>query len=363
MDINSLLVLSYYKDIAIINAEHHISLVQHIESNKIYIKKVLYQYNKDIFLSLLNDPIPGLPRLYEVVESNDELIIIEEYISGDTIQEMIDNNIQISVYDTCEYILQICDCLSRLHFRNPPIIHRDIKPSNIIITPNGQVILIDLNAAKFVNREEDIDTTLLGTKGYAAPEQYGFGASNEKTDIYAIGILIKTMIYNLSSNDMDVSNFINPIIEKCTFLDPNQRYKSILDVKSSISALPFLAIPKKIIPTDQIGWRKYLPPGFRTGNFIHIIIGSCGYAFIIWLCATLEIKNVTPFSLVIERISCFLIFLSMILVSCNYMDVHKYLPVCKNNNPIVRILGIILYDIVIMFAILIFMCILLSIFE
>lgn len=362
MDVNSRLALSYYKDIAEINSEHHVSLVQHIENNKIYVKKVLYQYNKDIYLSLLNHPVAGLPRLYEVIEADDELIIIEEYISGETLQEMIDCNKRIPIYEACEYILQICDCLSNLHNLNPPIIHRDIKPSNIMITPSSHVILLDLNAAKYVNNEKDVDTTLLGTKGYAAPEQYGFGSSNEKTDIYALGILINTIINDLAIKDIDLSDTINPIIEKCTYIDPSKRYDSVIDVKAHLLQIPFLSIPKKTTPVAAKNWKTYLPPGFRTGNFLHILLGICGYSFITWMCATLEVKNSTPFSLIIERISCFLVFISIVLVSGNYMDIHKYLPICKSKNTFIKILGIILYDIIVMFVILIFMCLVLSIF-
>lgn len=363
MDVNTRLKLSYYKDIADLNPEHHVSLVQHIESNKIYVKKVLYQYNKDIYLGLLCHPVAGIPKLYEVIENNDELIIIEEYISGETFQEMIDNHTHISVYEACEYILQVCDCLSNLHHLNPPIIHRDIKPSNIIITPSSQVVLLDLNAAKYVNNEKDIDTTLLGTKGYAAPEQYGFGSSNEKTDIYALGILIKTIFTELSTMDAEVSNIINSIIDKCTYIDPSRRYNSILEVKSSLMQIPFLSIPKKNTSATNKTWKTYLPPGFRTGNFLHILLGICGYSFITWLCATLEVKNTTPFSLFIERISCFFVFISIVLVSGNYMDIHKYLPICKSKNTLVKIFGIILYDVIVMFAILILMCLMVSVFT
>ena len=160
--------------------------------------------------------------------------------------------------------------------------------------------------------------------------------------------------------DADISVLINSIIDKCTYIDPSRRYDSILDVKAGLLQIPFLSIPEKPISAENKTWKTYLPPGFRTGNFLHIMFGLCGYSFITYLCTTLEIKNSTPFSLFIERISCFLMFISIIFVSGNYMDIHRYLPICKSRNPLIRILGIILYDVIVVFAILMFMFLLLS---
>lgn len=89
---------------------------------------------------------------------------------------------------------ELCEILEKLHSANPPIVHRDIKPSNIIITNYDHVILLDFNAAKYFTDPNTSDTILLGTKGYAAPEQYGFGSSTPQTDIYAVGILLKELV-------------------------------------------------------------------------------------------------------------------------------------------------------------------------
>lgn len=358
MDINSRLTMSYYKDIAEINPEHNITLVQHVETKKVYVKKILKQYNKRIYIDLMLNPIAGLPQVYEVVESNDELTVIEEYISGDTLQEMLDANITISPYNICKYVIQLCEILSILHSQNPPIIHRDIKPSNIMITPGKQVILIDLNAAKYVDTTKSADTTLLGTKGYAAPEQYGFGSSSEKTDIYAIGMLLKSLISETAVESHLISDYLNPIIEKCTYIDPLQRYSTVEEVKDALYELPLLQMPTK--PKRQKRdnrFKKYLPPGFRTGNIVHILLATAGYTLLVWLSSTLEVKDATPRFLLLERIFCFLIFLSIILISGNYMDIHRKLPLCRHSNIIVRLIGIILFNFIAIFVILLIMSI------
>lgn len=91
----------------------------------------------------------------------------------------------------------LCEILEKLHSVTPPIVHRDTKPSNIIITNYEHVVLLDFNAAKYFADTDTADTILLGTKGYAAPEQYGFGSSTPQTDIYALGILLKELVKSL----------------------------------------------------------------------------------------------------------------------------------------------------------------------
>ncbi|MCR4746258.1 MAG: protein kinase, partial [Lachnospiraceae bacterium] len=193
MDTAARLAVSYYKEIGVLDEEHKVFIVQHIESSHIYVKKVLDVYNESVFIKLRDKPVPGIPKIFDVVNMDGQLIIIEEYISGDTLEQRLANG-ALPAYEALSVTLSLCDIVEKLHSFNPPIIHRDIKPSNIILTSDGRVQLIDLNAAKTCTDDKDRDTRLLGTVGYAAPEQYGFGTSNVQTDIYAIGMLLNTML-------------------------------------------------------------------------------------------------------------------------------------------------------------------------
>lgn len=141
----------------------------------------------------------GIPRIIEYLEEDNRLILIEEYISGCSLQDMIDDG-KLSLTDIFCYMLELCNILEILHAHSPAIIHRDIKPSNIIITNYNKAVLLDFNAAKYYSEQEK-DTMLLGTQGYAAPEQYGFGASSPQTDIYSLGILLKEMTTSINYSD------------------------------------------------------------------------------------------------------------------------------------------------------------------
>ena len=183
MNLSQRLSNSFYQVVAAINEPHKVYLVQHRDSGRFYVKKILDVYSADVYKDLQAHPIPGIPRIMDSWEEDGRLVIIEEFISGVTLRDMIEStsspaaNTDLREILTVErighYMAGLCDILERLHSHNPPLIHRDLKPSNIIITSCGNVMLLDFNAARFYSGEpgRESDTRLLGTKGYAAPEQ------------------------------------------------------------------------------------------------------------------------------------------------------------------------------------------------
>ena len=126
-------------------------------------------------------------------------------------------------------MLQLCDGLIMLHRKG--IIHRDIKPSNIILQAVGGhdfVRLIDYDAARIVKEEQKEDTRLLGTKGYAPPEQYGYGQTDQRSDIYSLGITFKEMLGE------NYNGWLRPILQKCTEVDARSRYQTVADLKKAL---------------------------------------------------------------------------------------------------------------------------------
>jgi serine/threonine protein kinase len=232
MDIE--LRLSYYREIAVLDKDHGVYLVQHTDSSKTYVKKIRSLYNLDVYKQLYEHPVVGVPKIQEFIKQGDNLIVFEEYISGTDLETYIKSNGVFSVSETIKISSMLCDILSRLHTMEPPIIHRDIKPSNIMLTEDKRVILLDLNSAKPVTPGQLQDTTLLGTHGFAAPEQYGFGASNIQTDLYAVGILIRYMLSGKLNSSSGSTDELNNVVNKCTQLDPEKRYTSAEELKAAI---------------------------------------------------------------------------------------------------------------------------------
>lgn len=331
MDFSHRLAISYYKQIAVINESHNIYLVQHQETKQIFVKKILDVYNADIYERLYSNPIVGTPKIIDYVKEDDKLIVIEEFISGTSLQEKMEKR-ELDLGSIMSIIQDISDILEKLHFQNPAIIHRDIKPSNIIITNYNRAVLLDFNAAKFHSTQALEDTVLLGTHGYAAPEQYGFGSSSPQTDIYSLGILLREMMNSIyeSSPKMDA------IIRKCTQMNPEERYANIREFRKDIDALVHPEKEQK----ESKNLHKYLLPGFRTKTPWKMLLAATSYLFLTWLCITIEIKDTYGLFLWIERLFLYSIMLFWIFGSFNYLDVQRAVPLCKFKNPIIRGIGI-----------------------
>lgn len=234
---DSSLPISFYKEIAPLSEEHQIYIVQHIETKKVYLKKTLRVYNLAVYEQLFKHPVKNIPRIYAMYEHDNLLTIIEEYVSGDTLQEVIDLCGSVSESDAISYSIKLCDILIALHSQNPVLIHRDIKPSNVILTEDERIILIDLNAARQCISEKERDTRLIGTEGYAAPEQFGFGNSSCQTDIYAVGNLIRALIDLDNNSSMKVSPKLSSVINKCLEMNPKDRYHSAMLLKAALEKI------------------------------------------------------------------------------------------------------------------------------
>lgn len=234
MDAENRFRISYYKEIAVINGEHCVSLVQHIETGRIYVKKLLGVYNLSVYEQLKENPIAGVPRIFELWEADGVLTVIEEYVSGETLDELL---LKREIFDTCKIrhiMLSLCGVLKCIHAMTPPVIHRDIKPSNIILTPQDNVCLIDFSAAKNARETGGKDTRLLGTEGYAAPEQYGFGASDIKTDIYGAGALLKELLEGCDFKGSSDYKRLYAVAERCLKLEPESRYRNAEELEKAI---------------------------------------------------------------------------------------------------------------------------------
>lgn len=220
-----MLSLSMYQDEAFLDEGKSIILVKHAENSKLYVKKLLTIYDKSIYEYLKDNPVENMPHIIEIYEGKNCLIVIEEYIEGKTIADMLEDAV-FPEKKAIDITISVCKVLRNLHRFEPPIIHRDIKPSNIILSPDGQVFLLDMNVAKWYDPEKVDDTRHMGTQYFAAPEQMGYGmkASSPKADVYALGVLLNVMITGDFPKVRKARGEIWDIIEKSISLDEEKRF-------------------------------------------------------------------------------------------------------------------------------------------
>lgn len=188
-----------------------------------------------------------LPKIYDVFEDEGKVHILEEYIQGDTLAFLLDGHL-MSQEQAEQIIIHLCRALQVLH--GIGAVHRDIKPENIILR-GSDAVLIDFDASRLCKTGNDTDTRIMGTTGYAAPEQYGFSQTDGRTDIYSLGIVLNEMLTGQHPSRVLAEGMFRPIIEKCTRINADQRYANADELLAAIEALhrsprPFWVIPVAI---------------------------------------------------------------------------------------------------------------------
>lgn len=248
MEPSKVIELMKYDEVCRVDGYDDIYIVRNSDEGKLYIKKERSTYDKSIYQFFADNHVTNVPNIYHMYEANGYLVLIEEYIDGVTLEEALKDG-PLAMERAVEIILSIARILKQMHEASPSIIHRDIKPSNIMIAEDGEVYLIDVNVAKWYKEGEAEDTRLLGTRDYAAPEQFGCGvnASSVKTDIYGLGVLLNVLITGkLPKEKMATdklaengeSGGIEEIIRRCISLEVARRYSDdeLIDVLTNYRA-------------------------------------------------------------------------------------------------------------------------------
>ena len=227
---------SKYSELTELNnsAKSNVYLVRSEVDGRIYIKKELKNYNIDVYKQIMNIENFYMARVYEVFKCEDSLIVIEEFINGQTLQAILDNEGPLEETKAIKYMINLCSILDVLHNLNPAVIHRDIKPSNIIIDNNGILKLIDFDVSRVYKEERNMDTHILGTKGYAPPEQFGFEQTDCRSDIYSVGVMLNVLTTGKHIKEELNEGKLKGIIKKCTNISPDNRYSNVKELKKAL---------------------------------------------------------------------------------------------------------------------------------
>lgn len=194
---------------------------------------ILKQYSKPVptYSILADHKHPNIPTVYDCVSCVDGQVVLEEYIDGITAAQVLQTGLY-SKAGAIKVLKEVCQAVLFLHSLH--IVHRDIKPENVMITGDGTVKLIDLNASRRIEPGKSQDTQILGTIGYASYEQLGLAQSDERTDIFAMGVLLNVLITGEHPSKKLVKGRVGRIILKCTQIDPNSRYSSAYELLKAL---------------------------------------------------------------------------------------------------------------------------------
>lgn len=372
--------LSFYRELTVLDEKKNIVLVQDIRNSELCVKKTLDIYSRDVYEQLASVRIEGVPAVKECVADDGKLIVVEEYVQGRSLKQVLDEQGLLNEEQAYDIAVQLADILVRLHQLEPAIVHRDIKPSNIIIEKNGHVNLIDFNAARHVNADKNEDTRMLGTVYFAAPEQFGFGQSDERTDIYGLGATINYIMTGDKPGAGIAECIFSDILKKCLMVDAKDRYQSAEELRGVLDMLNYSIVQdnrKKaetafgkdntvsVVRTYRnirdiivkmyrkyqkrnydidTSWRRYLLPGFRRLNVVYCLIALVWYAVIVWMTITFAVTDsktgipVTGGELTMYKIAVFVFLFGMTMWFGNYLNIRRKLPGMKKINVLSTIL-------------------------
>lgn len=235
--------------------------------------------------------LPHLPRIEAVEAHNGRVYVLEEYIHGDRLDEILACG-SLSEQQAGQIIVQLCSALNALHSLG--IVHRDIKPENVILRGNDAV-LIDFDVSRLIKSTQSKDTQVMGTTGYAAPEQYGFSQTDARADVYALGVLLNEMLTGQHPSKKLAEGRYLPIISRCIEVNVDKRYDSATALLESLVDVnrrkkPRLLIAALILCLILLGGALYIltlpedngPPEQFRWEDINFYLHDQGYTTPFW---------------------------------------------------------------------------------
>ncbi|MEE1261617.1 serine/threonine protein kinase [Ruminococcus sp.] len=246
----------------------NLDLVQNKFTRQLMVRRISPAADYPVLQTLCRIKHRNLMEIYDVKTQDGVCISLCEYINGMTLDMRIEYYQPFDIRSAKQILCQICDGLSQLHING--IVHRDIKPGNVMITDDGTVKIIDYSISRLIKPEQRKDTTVLGTAGYASPEQFGFTQTNGKTDIYACGVLLNYLLTGKLPNEQLHQGLLTTVIQQCIEIDENKRFASADELK-------------KVLQGKKINRRRpFRPlPGFRSKHVFPKIITVFFYT--VWI--------------------------------------------------------------------------------
>lgn len=348
-----------YQNITILGNEEKKStyLVKDTVTAQILVKKYLQVENAEIYRSLGRLKSFHLAQILHVAEKEDKALVIMEYVGGRTIAQCMEEVGVFSEKAVLCYIEQLVRGLVEIHQKG--IIHRDINPKNVLISTDGVIKLLDFDIGRRFNESKSSDTMILGTVGYAAPEQFGFTQSDRRTDVYAIGVLMNVMLTGkLPKEELYSKGRVGYIIRTCIQMDPEKRYQSAEGILWEIELLcrsqgERSVIENRLKKKEGEDNKASIIPGFRTGKLWKKIIAVTYYLMMgIFSVSMIAESARTPLAAALEFMAILTYAWLAAFLPLNFLDWMGRMPVIRNLKKGGRVLlGILLWVVLFYFGV------------
>lgn len=330
-------------------------------SNKLYVWKEIDNEMVYIYRELKEIKSSHLAMIYNIFEYEDKAVVIEEYISGSILADKIESGM-VAKEEAYDYICQLLEVLSELEKKK--IVHRDITPKNILISNDNVVKLIDFGISRTPKKDSNQDTRILGTVGYAAPEQFGFMQTDIRSDIYSVGVVFHEML----TGRLPEGNFCSSVdykafIQKCIDISPANRFQTVQKAYKNLTEKYSEDFNKRLnknrnrltyktkndIKTVEYDYSKL--PGFRSGRLWKKIIAMCIYIFLIMVSVIgFQGCHGNGEAILLEVLAAFLYFFSCVVIAGNYLNWYNKVPFFKNMDSVVKMFIRVILSLLIFYA-------------
>lgn len=326
-------LLSSYQEVRALDEQNPPKtwLVMHTFSGKLFVKKQLEEHARIMCQKRQEIKNTHVIPVEQVLSGEDGYYAIEPYISGRTLEEVLSEHKRLNDEWAVYYCLQILDGLEAIH--RVGIVHRDITPANILVSVDQVIKITDFGISRVREEEKIKDTTILGTYGYAAPEQFGFRQTDARSDLYAVGAILYKMLFGMLPNEGGYharNDELGRIIQKAMRMDPNDRYQSAREMAKDLQVLYKKRQVNKNDKRqfDNADSGNLHIPGFRTGKVWKKIVASIGYFLMLILPISymVDIYNHEMYYFFRNFVACLLMFwlFPLLIVDVGYWT--KRLP-------------------------------------
>lgn len=272
----SKLLLWQFREIGQINKNTVVVYNDYLQRQMIL--KILPRQNLPVLKDIMKIKHPNLMEIYDVMDDGINCNCLCEFVFGNNLDKIVYTKMGVDPKTAEKWMVQLCNGVETLHQKN--IIHRDITPNNVMIDYEGNIKLIDFNISRERKQSASRDTTVMGTAGYASPEQFGFTQTGFGADIYAMGVLLNFMLTGKMPNEKLCSGKYASIVKKATQIKEEDRYSNVYQMELALQGNG----KEKLSFADKFLLNL---PGFRSNKTSHKVIAIIGYVlyFILLYCA------------------------------------------------------------------------------
>lgn len=355
-------------------------LVQKIDTKELFVKKCYPLYLEEHLTTLKTIKHAHLPKIQECIIQDGKLWLYEEFVQGKTLTEVIQSSERLETEKIVTIAMAVLEALGALHKKG--LVHRDVKPGNIMITNEETVKLIDFDAVRTVDGEKESDTVQLGTMGFASPEQFGFAESDERSDLYSLGVVMNICsVKEYPKKHLTEDLILRGIIKKATKLEPTERYQTALEmhlalrqqlskqrtaekqnkrqistskkrpVNITMNARPFtnrwgtntyvnqvVTRGRRVLDSISLFLKKYIP-GFRTEKIWKRVVALFFYTMLFVSIVGNVFGQPTRSLKISEFVDYLFIFIIPMLLFTNFLDYQRKLPLFSSDNKRYRYIG------------------------